>query len=1680
MQVKDDHKLKIFNNFENSLITLFMKRLVKIRNLVIMIWLVFGFYSVSEAQCPLTISQVKACKGSTLKLSIPATTSYFKITWHFGDGDSSNQQKNDVTHMYDTFGVFTAKVITYNSNGSIKCSDSLRVTIWDNPRAGIKLPDSSIQCFRNNLFCFSDISKPGKFNGAPIVKRFWDFGDGDSSLQVSPCHQYASNGVYTIYVQIKDTNGCTDTAMKKTSIVVLPDLKPRFTTSFKISCPKTTVNFKNTTDTLGKCITKFYWDFGDGTWDSSQTNWTGFNHVYTKDGSFNPKLYVQSCYDCRDSFIMGSGARNIYYNFDVRRNPGDSAVCWDGNSICFSQTPRKLAYYWLWTFNDQGAPPPDKTNDKDWTACHSFSAPGKYDITLKIWEPNCIRDTTMCIFTPLKGPMAMIKTPPPPAFPLNQCLRGKPISIFDFAWIKSTCLFPVDANGNKITTIRYVTVQNVPKFKSGTRKYYCNAPVISQDTVFQPSLCPGYPPTVTKINYRLDPAAVKTEDVYDSVIKSGVQVWDKTKPIPPNIGKQYYYDNTGFPCNDQTMNENEIYKYNCQGPNLVRYTNNSLKFRLRYDIDNDPTEYFYSNTNPPPAGAPPALKEYDRCANKAYPWASDSMQYFWNFGDSYGKNCTSTTKKPNLACRFSTEVQPWHLFSKTGCFSSQLTVTDTVTKCTSQASVQIIMEPPQASWDMSIIDTLKKTTYYTTVPDTISKSPLVIHFKKVSFHIDRLDWQIQGMFRSWGKIGLVVNGTDCVGQFYPQTLDMGSTRPTCGRQSWWVLFDSSQDCTSKCSDMVLIDLDSNGVPDTFRSKVTNCNWIDQSTWAMMGSKYFYPKGGCKTVGFIIKTGDCVDTFFYHNYKYIYDNSNNFNIMDPDSFDAVRGIYTAHLNYTALQHLRLCAPFQAILTVPDTTLEGIVKFKWTIAKYFGAPWTPAVYMQDSCKKVKDVAIELCRRDSFEIDLLTGDTTYLGCIWYPGFGRGCYLNVIGSTPIDSFKKLGYFVHKKVNILSLTDTVFVNDTTTGNSMWVPGKYNISPEVENIKGCKNPGNADVFVGHYTDFSASDQIICYEGGGDTVTFKGYVRYFQPKLLPTDPDLNQTPFWEDPIGYRLGVPPIAPNVPESIEWDCNGDGIFETKSILGSDSVTFVYTTPGDYTVTMRTIDSNNCKQELVRKAYIKVIGVVADFDTLGGVSVCAPQTVKFVDKSYGLNIWRYLYNAAGSKIDSIKVDSVISWKWDFGDNMGTRSFSAVRNPVHTYINNGSYNVRLIVKMSNGCVDTVFKPNFIVIEGPKPHIRIIGDTSGCQTFILTVKDSSADVTNWEFVKGDGNSSSFKNRTTDSLFLLNYPNDGTYWMYLIATDSVWNNAIGTWTQCTSVYGEPSDTNDEHFKIQVFKKSFSAFTGDTLICSGYNGAFNETSDPAFDSVYWDFGDQNNPGNTVFVPKGQAVTHNYVLPKNKYDSNYTVLMSAQGAKCPDGDKTRIIRVKTTKADFDTVNVTLPKYTFRNNSKVFHMGATNYKWTITGIEGQALDEHYYVEYNNDTNNYREHDFVNMKGTFRVCLITWIESMGCYDTACKTVVNTFETKLIMPNIFTPNGDPINNVFQPVEVMGVEKWDLTIYNRWGEKVFKTDVYTDNWDGTIKNKGNRDAPEGTYFWVLNYMLRGDTKMKTYSGSVTLKR
>lgn len=92
------------------------------------------------------------------------------------------------------------------------------------------------------------------------------------------------------------------------------------------------------------------------------------------------------------------------------------------------------------------------------------------------------------------------------------------------------------------------------------------------------------------------------------------------------------------------------------------------------------------------------------------------------------------------------------------------------------------------------------------------------------------------------------------------------------------------------------------------------------------------------------------------------------------------------------------------------------------------------------------------------------------------------------------------------------------------------------------------------------------------------------------------------------------------------------------------------------------------------------------------------------------------------------------------------------------------------------------------------------------------------------------------------------------------------------------------------------------------------------------------------------------------------------------------------------------------------------------------------------------------------------------------ESDLIMPNVFTPNSDGINDLFVPIRYSGIEKAKLDIYNRWGEKIFTSDDVKSGWDG---NSDNFAMQDGTYFWLVTYTSTNGS-LRYLSGTVTVIR
>ena len=92
-----------------------------------------------------------------------------------------------------------------------------------------------------------------------------------------------------------------------------------------------------------------------------------------------------------------------------------------------------------------------------------------------------------------------------------------------------------------------------------------------------------------------------------------------------------------------------------------------------------------------------------------------------------------------------------------------------------------------------------------------------------------------------------------------------------------------------------------------------------------------------------------------------------------------------------------------------------------------------------------------------------------------------------------------------------------------------------------------------------------------------------------------------------------------------------------------------------------------------------------------------------------------------------------------------------------------------------------------------------------------------------------------------------------------------------------------------------------------------------------------------------------------------------------------------------------------------------------------------------------------------------------------------LPNVFTPNGDGVNDVFIPYPYKFVEKVDMKIYNRWGVLVYETTNPDINWDGKDK-ASHQDCSDGVYFYVCEVFLPRLAGEYSYGikGTITLLR
>lgn len=149
-----------------------------------------------------------------------------------------------------------------------------------------------------------------------------------------------------------------------------------------------------------------------------------------------------------------------------------------------------------------------------------------------------------------------------------------------------------------------------------------------------------------------------------------------------------------------------------------------------------------------------------------------------------------------------------------------------------------------------------------------------------------------------------------------------------------------------------------------------------------------------------------------------------------------------------------------------------------------------------------------------------------------------------------------------------------------------------------------------------------------------------------------------------------------------------------------------------------------------------------------------------------------------------------------------------------------------------------------------------------------------------------------------------------------------------------------------------------------------------------------------------------------------------------------------------------FSANPKNHEGWSEYYEWRFT-TENNA--EPFLIRYDENT----EYTFKQAGSTKIVCYAIFTNggdtvsfTKEYWDETEPITISISESRLDMPNAFSPNGDGINDIYKAKEgYQSLVEFHAAIYNRWGQKLYEWTDPADGWDGKFNGK---DVAQGVYF------------------------
>lgn len=221
-----------------------------------------------------------------------------------------------------------------------------------------------------------------------VVEWWWDFGDGQTSTERNPSHQYVKKDTFAVRLKVTDDDGATGTSSKEITIVNAP---PEAAFGFRPTklrvWEKTVFDASASTDPDGEIVC-YMWDFGDGVGKEGQV----VTHVYTSPGHYTVLLTITD-----DEGAHSATSRRVHVEvrppearFTYIPHTKDRGALTVGREAIFdasaSTSPDSTIVHYVWDFGDG-------VETLGQVVMHTYAEPGTYTVELLVIDTSGATDT---------------------------------------------------------------------------------------------------------------------------------------------------------------------------------------------------------------------------------------------------------------------------------------------------------------------------------------------------------------------------------------------------------------------------------------------------------------------------------------------------------------------------------------------------------------------------------------------------------------------------------------------------------------------------------------------------------------------------------------------------------------------------------------------------------------------------------------------------------------------------------------------------------------------------------------------------------------------------------------------------------------------------------------------------------------------------------------------------------------------------------------------------------------------------------------------------------------------------------------------------------------------------------------------------------------------------------------